>query len=909
MTDTRRCPQCGTEIPAAGCVALCPKCLLAAGFSSEPGSGPTEALPPSGSSNSRTFGFVPPNPDALAARFPQLEILELLGKGGMGAVYKARQRGLDRLVALKILPPEVGADTAFAERFTREARALAQLSHSNIVGVFDFGQADGLYYFIMEYVDGVNLRQAILAGEMQPKEVLAIVPQICDALQFAHDEGIVHRDIKPENILIDKRGRVKIADFGLARLLGREQTDPRLTATQQVMGTLRYMAPEQLEGSHDVDHRADIYSLGVVFYELLTGELPIGRFAPPSKKVQIDVRLDEVVLRALEKEPEQRWQHASELRTSVDRIIGSTDGTAERASAGRKSDLLPTAPDAKLSKCALAGAIWAPFVLALIFVAIATIVPAYTVRQATPGEALTGMGFFQIIALCIAAVFALVGFSAPFGTTILGVVAIGQIRRSAGKLYGLPLAVFDALLFPLLFVNLMLLALGFAVAYEILSWLLANAPNAKLSLLAPLLLDLLVVGPLCIWLDWWIVRAVWRYVTGYEPPSKPMVAKPLQPLAHAELASPEVTKGQLPMRFLAKTMLLAAIAWPLVPLLWNTREAGLAVAALTIAGMTIYIARQAERFLPATAEQWRKRRPIERWLVLAFSVLFSTGGVYFIFCAGYQAWERLNWNISARSGDDFRQEYQGAEHRLLQRLDAFKTDVPRAEMVSQTYRWVGGWSPVLALPPSIGLFMGFSICSFLFMGMFLILGTFLSMLHYQPSQFSFGWSKIGWPAMQLTMSFLLPLLMYVIVLFPLVTLVSGTMFFSAPHVVKTPEDISSVVARMDAWAATHGFSMGDEFSWKLIQVPKGESLARVEQRHLWRPNVFDRWQMTRLGLQRIAPDISLEIVGNASGKETVIALASRTRRRDAETDVLKAQLEGLYDALKDPTSLPRKVEY
>ena len=173
----------------------------------------------------------------MASRFPQLEILELLGRGGMGAVYKARQKGLDRLVAVKILPPEVGADPAFAERFTREARALARLSHPNIVAVYDFGRphspspsgrgtASGargegsLFYFVMEYVDGVNLRQAIQAGGMSPKEALAIVPQICDALQFAHDEGIVHRDIKPENILVDKRGRVKIADFGLAKLLG-----------------------------------------------------------------------------------------------------------------------------------------------------------------------------------------------------------------------------------------------------------------------------------------------------------------------------------------------------------------------------------------------------------------------------------------------------------------------------------------------------------------------------------------------------------------------------------------------------------------------------------------------------------------------------------------------------------------
>ena len=320
MTQPVLCAQCGSEIPDGSPAGLCPKCLMLAGLESQrpgdPKLSPTQPSPPTGAS-----GFVPPTAEELAARFPQLEILELLGRGGMGAVYKARQPGLDRLVALKILPPEIGSDPAFAERFTREARALARLSQPNIVAVYDFGHtSDGLFYFLMEYVDGVNLRQAIQSGCMSPKEALAIVPQICDALQFAHDEGIVHRDIKPENVLVDKRGRVKIADFGLAKLLGQAPGDVCLTATQQVMGTLRYMAPEQMEGTKAVDHRADIYSLGVVFYELLTGEVPVGRFAPPSKKVQIDVRLDEVVLRAMEEKPEQRYQQVSEVKARVEAI-------------------------------------------------------------------------------------------------------------------------------------------------------------------------------------------------------------------------------------------------------------------------------------------------------------------------------------------------------------------------------------------------------------------------------------------------------------------------------------------------------------------------------------------------------------------------------------------------------------
>ncbi len=263
----------------------------------------------------------PPSLADIARHFPQLEILELLGTGGMGAVYKARQREIDRLVALKILPLEAGSDPGFAERFTREARALAKLSHPNIVALHEFGHVDGLHYFIMEFVDGLNLRQLEQAGRLSAREALQIIPQICEALQFAHDEGIVHRDIKPENVLLDKKGRVKIADFGLARILGHEPEDFRLTRAREVMGTPHYMAPEQVEKPQTVDHRADIYSLGVVFYEMLTGELPLGKFAPPSQKVQIDVRLDEVVMRALEKEPARRYQHASEVKTDMETIM------------------------------------------------------------------------------------------------------------------------------------------------------------------------------------------------------------------------------------------------------------------------------------------------------------------------------------------------------------------------------------------------------------------------------------------------------------------------------------------------------------------------------------------------------------------------------------------------------------
>ena len=330
MSGTTICPTCGANIPAGAPGGQCPKCLINAGFESEDISptGPEPLTP-----GSQPAGFEPPAVAQLRQLFPQLEILELAGRGGMGAVYKARQPVLDRLVAVKILPAEASRGPMFAERFTREARAMARLNHPNIVAIHDFGQTEGLFYFVMEYVDGVNLRQMIQSGTIQPEQALAIVPQICDALQFAHDEGIVHRDIKPENVLIDTKGQVKIADFGLARLLGQEQ-DATLTHPDQVMGTLRYMAPEQMQGTHNVDHRADIFSLGVVFYELLTGMVPMWNFDPPSKKVQIDVRLDQVVLRALAQQPERRYQQASDVKTDVETLDSTPADVVTKAWGG-----------------------------------------------------------------------------------------------------------------------------------------------------------------------------------------------------------------------------------------------------------------------------------------------------------------------------------------------------------------------------------------------------------------------------------------------------------------------------------------------------------------------------------------------------------------------------------------------
>ncbi|NNE91847.1 MAG: protein kinase [Verrucomicrobiales bacterium] len=333
------CPKCGAEKPGGAPGGLCPVCLMA------------EAMVPTADGEGERQRPEPPDLETVQAAFPQLEILELIGVGGMGMVYKARQTSLNREVALKLLAPHRDREAGFSERFTREAQALAAMNHPNIVTVHDFGQANDFFFLLMEFVDGVNLRQAMKAGKFTPEEALAIVPPICEALQYAHDRGIVHRDIKPENLLLDKDGQVKVADFGIARILHEDESDIGEAEQEEIdfsltagtaLGTPNYMAPEQADTPETVDHRADIYSLGVVFYEMLTGEPPSGPLRPPSSRVAVDVRLDEIVLRALADSPELRWQSATDLRTQVQTIVenqlaptpvGGVDPGAETVSA------------------------------------------------------------------------------------------------------------------------------------------------------------------------------------------------------------------------------------------------------------------------------------------------------------------------------------------------------------------------------------------------------------------------------------------------------------------------------------------------------------------------------------------------------------------------------------------------
>jgi len=503
----KKCPQCQAPLAATAPEGLCPACLAKVALGTEPAT-PGATINVSPLAEAAPGTRVPPKPTELAAQFPQLEILELLGMGGMGMVYKARQTKLDRFVALKILPIDSSRGAVFAERFEREARALAKLNHPGIVTLHDFGQTQEYYYFIMEFVDGMNLRQLIQAKTLEPRQALELVTQICTALQFAHDEGVVHRDIKPENILLNKKGQVKIADFGLAKLLG-AAPDTALTMSQAAMGTFNYMAPEQRENAQKVDHRADIYSLGVVFYEMLTGEVPMGRFEPPSKKVQIDVRLDEVVLHALEREPARRYQQASEVKSGVEAITSPGIAPAQPAAnpppfEAPSTTTIPSPP--RISRAALLGVI-----CLIVFVGVAGLswaefdlfnMPSYHFE--TPaGQEVNGMPKLGTDIVMDGppkswriAVFTLgtLAVAALLGMTTCGWLAVTHIRRSSGSLYGLGLALFDGLFLPLLaldgVVTLFLASMvGFSPSMGGFYW---------------------GIGPLVsVALDYFIVRKVW----------------------------------------------------------------------------------------------------------------------------------------------------------------------------------------------------------------------------------------------------------------------------------------------------------------------------------------------------------------------------------------------------------------
>ncbi len=295
--------------------------------------------------------FTPPTVEEMNAALPQFEFVEMIGLGGMGAVYKARQPKLNRFVAIKVLPPIPDDELAFAERFEREAQAMASLSHPHIVGVHDFGETEaGQLYFVMEYIEGADMHKLITGGQLTLDHFYGWIPQICDGLQYAHQNGIIHRDIKPANILINSEGNVKMADFGLAKLTGgSEEAVSALTQPDLSMGTPDYAAPEQIEATANVDWRADIYSVGILMYQMLTGHVPRGAFKMPSQEnSQLDPRLDEVVLKAMQALPDDRFQKAgeisselTEIRTTARKVVVRKGRTGPRA--GHNTRPIPVA--------------------------------------------------------------------------------------------------------------------------------------------------------------------------------------------------------------------------------------------------------------------------------------------------------------------------------------------------------------------------------------------------------------------------------------------------------------------------------------------------------------------------------------------------------------------------------------
>ncbi len=278
----------------------------------------------------------PPTVSEAARLFPNYQVVDVLGRGGMGAVYKAVQTALDRVVAIKLLPLEISIDRDFADRFVREARTMAKLNHPNIVSVYDFGTtSEGHLYFVMEFVEGTTLHHLIKSTGLKPGQALELIVSICEALHYAHAEGVVHRDIKPANVLVDTKGRVKVADFGLARVESPTAEQWGQTMTGMVLGTPDYMAPEQKSGAR-VDHRADIYSLGVMLYEMLCGQVPQGIFDPPSQRVQVDERIDQVVIRAMQQEPDRRYLNTAEMKCEVENIRLTPLPKVVNAAGGKK---------------------------------------------------------------------------------------------------------------------------------------------------------------------------------------------------------------------------------------------------------------------------------------------------------------------------------------------------------------------------------------------------------------------------------------------------------------------------------------------------------------------------------------------------------------------------------------------
>jgi hypothetical protein len=318
------CPTCGMKLPLeSGSAGLCPRCLMDTVVTDL-----TALDHPALTVGGTRRGS--PDLAELAEQLPQFEFQELLGGGNTGWVYRARQKSLDRGVAIKLLPSLPADPMAATGRFQQEAQILARLNHARIVTVFDYGIAGDARYLVMELVPGPTLRDVISAGPLAPDDCIRVIDEICEAIEFAHSKGVTHRDLKPENVLLesdDPASHIKVADFGISRLLGEVERPMVSTRTSLVLGTPYYVAPEQMKAGAAVDHRVDIFAIGVMLYELLTRQLPMGRFAPPSRLSKVRPSMDDVVLRCLESDPDRRFPDVASLRRALAAARKSPTGT------------------------------------------------------------------------------------------------------------------------------------------------------------------------------------------------------------------------------------------------------------------------------------------------------------------------------------------------------------------------------------------------------------------------------------------------------------------------------------------------------------------------------------------------------------------------------------------------------
>jgi len=267
-----------------------------------------------------------------------------IGQGGIAEIFRARQESLNRDVAIKILFPKLCTDPEIVRRFERESLVIARLNHPNIVHIIDRGSTGGRYFFVMEYVDGTNLKEIIAADRVPLRTKLETIVSVCKALDYAHKNGVIHRDIKPANVLVDRQGNALVADFGIAQIVGTPESEA--TSTDVVMGTFAYMSPEQKVSSTNVDHTTDIFAVGVMLYELLVGTKPMGRFKLPSEiNPRLDSRFDDIILKCLSQDPKDRYQSAVKLKDAILEVIGGA-GMGESADGLSLDD-----SDSFLGKC------------------------------------------------------------------------------------------------------------------------------------------------------------------------------------------------------------------------------------------------------------------------------------------------------------------------------------------------------------------------------------------------------------------------------------------------------------------------------------------------------------------------------------------------------------------------------